>query len=90
MHGPGPPTGSHSSSPSMSGQPPYRGYSIQSPHIPINDGGRNSPYVEFLEDDRETNPRSYDVDGRITDYPHSREMDRPQAFQWFKRVVLVD
>ena len=52
VYGPGPPTGSHSSSPSMSGQPPYGGYSIQSPHIPINDGGRNSPYVEFLEDDR--------------------------------------
>jgi len=52
VYRPGPPTGSHSSKSSMSGQPPYGGYPVQSPCIPINDSGRNSPYIEFLEDDR--------------------------------------
>lgn len=47
-----PPTGPHSSKSSMSVPPPYGAYPGQSPRIPINNGGRNSPYVEYSEDDR--------------------------------------
>lgn len=46
-----PPQGPHSSKPSLSGQPAY--YSAQSPRIPaINNGGRNSPFVDYHDEVR--------------------------------------
>ena len=79
----GPPPGPHSSKPSLSGAPAYGGgYAVQSPRIPMNNSGRDSPYIEYSEDDRVSPLCLYVVDVRIVDLPRNREMDQLQAFRW--------